>query len=110
MYQNYGWIIILTLTLLGAIPYFIFKNFEVNLLKYKLNSVLKNDCLAFEPQKLSMNEYFILPRPVIHSRSWNHNRMMDAAFPKDHCKLNKNLALMDFEGNLISKKILKIKI
>ncbi len=82
-------------------PYFILINFDDNLLRYKLKSVLRNDCIAYESDKLSKNEYFILPRPVINPRSWNHNRMMDALNKQEKKKpINSNINFEDFEGKI----------
>lgn len=86
------------MTVLGAVPYFLFKNFETNLLKYKLKSVLRNDCLAYDEEKLSLEEYFILPRPVLNPRSWNHNKMIDTVFSRQYLWLNKNRSFEFFEG------------
>lgn len=60
-----------------------------------------NDCLAYDEKKVTLEEYFIKPRPVINPRSWNHNRMMDAAFPENFICINNNKAYMHFEGIII---------
>lgn len=64
---------------------------------------MRYDCLAFDERKLTMEEYFIKPRPIINPRSWNHNKMMDLALPKNNISINKNLNLKYFEENPLQR-------
>ena len=83
--------------LLGIVPYFIFRKIGNKIILYKLNNLLKNDCLNFDEKKLTKNEFFIKKQFIINSRTYNIHKLLSLIEPQE-CYLNNNLIYSDLIG------------
>jgi len=68
----------------------------MNLIKFKIINVIRNDCLVFDEAFITKKEFFNRKFKPIHSRSQNINTLLDLIAPPQII-INRNLVYSDFE-------------
>jgi len=91
--------VIIICTILGVFPYYLFKKLVINLIKYKIKSIIRNDCLVFDEQQFSKEDFFIRKFKPIYSRSQNINRLFSLI--ENKIVINTNLAYSDLESKIL---------
>jgi len=90
--------VIILCSLFGVFPHYLFRNLAVNLIKFKINNVINNDCLVYDDLEFSKEEFFNRKFKPIHSRSQNINILL--SFIESQTIINKNLVYSDIQSKL----------
>jgi len=103
--QNLGLYTIIICALFGVFPIILFTKMSQNLIKFKLNKIIRNDCLVYNDD-FSQEEFFIRNYKPIYSRSQNINKLYSLI--EIPYIINRNLVYSDFQSNLIYLLFIKI--
>lgn len=95
-----GLIVIVLCSILGSLPYLIFKKIWINLIKFRINNVIRNDCLIYNDDKYTKESYFNRKFFKINLRSDNINRL-NQLIQDTKNTINNNNSYLDFESNFI---------
>jgi len=85
--------------LIGLSPYLLFRNLTINLIKFKIKNVIRNDCLVYDATKISKERFFNRNFKPIHSRSHNINTFY-ALIASPQIVINQNLVYSDLQSNI----------
>lgn len=78
-------------------PHFLFRKLVINLIKFKINNVIRNDCLVFDDEEYSKENFFNKTIKHFQFRSQNINIL----FPLETATLiNRNLIYSDIYSKL----------
>jgi len=88
--------VIILCSIFGVFPYYIFRKLAINLIKFKLNNVLRNDCLVFNDDEFSKEDFFNRKFRPIRSRSQNINIMFSLIEPLTF--INNNLVYSNIQS------------
>ena len=92
-----GLYVILFCSLIGIIPFFLFRKLARNLIRYYINKVIRNDCLIYDNRKYSKENYFNRKPFIINFRSHNLYKLL--SFTEKRVVINQNNNYSDFISN-----------
>jgi len=75
------------------------RQLAVNLIKFKINNVIRNDCLVYDDSEFSKEEFFNRKIKTIRSRTQNINFLLSLIEPQTF--INKNLVHSDIQSKLL---------
>jgi len=79
---------------IGVSQYYIFRQLTINLIKFKIKNIIRNDCLVFNETEISKEQFFNRKFKPIHSRSQNINIFYSLIAPPQII-VNRNLVYSD---------------
>lgn len=95
-----------SLLFIGFFPYFIFRNLDANLIKFKLNTVIRNDCNIFDEDIDTKQNYFTKKFHTRINRPKN-SETENVIINSDSTSLNSNHAMNEFESKEFFKRKFK---